>query len=415
MKINQKIQAQYSTVEGLYWMFAAAAFGFLTPVLKAKGYSDIDIGSLTAVKCVSNIFSQILITIFADRRASSIQLKYIIDALLLIGTAVTMAFYVCPSNMLVGILVFLAFGATINCIEPLIESIAIQFMNHGQHFSYTAARACGSFTWAVISIAIGVFADGCGAKNILLLEAGLAVLLFVAITAMEKVDLAYVGPKTERKPVKKEPAEEKVHTVWYLLRHYPNFTVFLLGTIFATLSYNMGNCFLIDVVRRAGGNNTHLGICEFVLAISEIPTAMLFMKMRRRLNLEKLLVVFTVSNTLKTAGTIFTNNIYVVIGSQAFEMLGFGLFYFCTIYFVRENLPQTDVVKANSLVAVGMTGIGASLGSAASGVIKTNLGLTSLLIIGTACGVLSTVVMATNLRRPKCAAFSAEKELPAET
>ena len=77
-------------------------------------------------------------------------------------------------------------------------------------------------------------------------------------------------------------------------------------------------------------------------------------------------------------------------------MFGFGLFYATSLFFVMENLPDSDVVKGVSFVTMVTSGIGAAAGSYLSGIILTALGLTNLLIISVVFGIFSIAVMVYN-------------------
>ena len=83
----------------------------------------------------------------------------------------------------------------------------------------------------------------------------------------------------------------------------------------------------------------------------------------------------------------------MVIGCQAFEMLGYGLSYALIVYFIIENLPAADVAKANSLIAVSTSGVGIAAGTLLSGWIKSQFGLTALLAAGSIAGLFSIAVM----------------------
>lgn len=392
-RIDKKVQVQYTLVQGVYWIFAAASTGFMTPILQGKGFSDVEVGILNADKCISMILFQMLLSTFCDKYARRLPLKYIIVGLGALGLLSTGIFYYAPLSFPGALVLFLALGASVNCIPTLIDSLSIQYMNHGQNVSYTFARGLGSFTWAVSSIFIGQFSNQYGAENIIRLQMVFLVILMGLVLCLAKVDFskAVTNLKTEEEEAKKE--NETVHGFWHLLTNYPKYAIFIFGCILGMMSYTMGNTFLINVVQRAGGNDFHFGVCQFVLAIAEVPTAMLFMRMKRRFRLERLMILFSVFNTLQTAGTIFADNVYHVIFCQAFEMFGFGLYYAAKVYFVKENLPDADVVKASSLITVATNGIGTASSMVLCGYIKSVLGLSALLWIGTILGILSVVVM----------------------
>lgn len=389
-KRDLKLQIMYCLSQGGYWLTAVVLGAFITPLLIRKGFSEYEIGVLTAVKCIATCVFQLMIASFADKYANKIQLKYIISGLLAIGFITSLAFYFTTPGFYVTLIVFVLFGIGITCTSSLIDSLSALFMNRGRKISYTVARACGSTTWAVASLLLGVFCTKYGENNLLLLQAVFLAFLIAVILLMEKV------PQADAGEIQQKSEDKNPHSTLYLLKKYPKYTIFVFGVLLASMCYNLSCSFLIKVIEACGGNQTHLGMAHFVLAVSEIPTALLFSKLRKFWKLDTMLIIFTVFNTLKALGILVSGNVWGIIGSQIFEMFGFGLFYATSLFFVMENLPDSDVVKGVSFVTMVTSGIGAAAGSYLSGIILTALGLTNLLIISVVFGIFSIAVMVYN-------------------
>lgn len=392
-EINRRIQIKYTLVQGTFWIFMAAFSGFMTPILQEKGFSDIQIGILNADKCISMMIFQTILSYICDKYAKYISLKYILSVLGFVGVIVIALFYYIPVNFFGALILFLLMGASVNCLSTIIDLVSIQYINHGQNISYTFARGAGSLTYALSSLPIGQFSNRYGADQILKLQILILSVLILLFLMLDRIDYSCHGTVDKINNAKEKKENETVHSIGYLLKNYPKYTLFLLGSVLALVSYKMGNTFLNDVVYRVGGNDFDFGICNFVLAIAEVPTAIVFMKLKQKFSLERLMIVFAVFNTLQTAGTIFATNRYMVIGCQAFEMLGYGLSYALIVYFIIENLPASDVAKANSLIAVSTSGVGIAAGTLLSGWIKSQFGLTALLVAGSIAGLFSIAVM----------------------
>lgn len=392
-KNNRKIQIKYTLVQGMFWIFMAAFSGFMTPVLQEKGFSDLQIGILSADRCVSMMIFQTVLSFLCDKYAKQLSLKYVLSCLGFVSLIVIFAFCYAPMNFGLALFLFFLMGASVNCLSTIIDLVSIQYINHGQTISYTFARGFGSLTYAISSLPIGQFSNRYGAANILKIQVVVLIILIILFLWLDKID--YEHEVTNRKGATQEEKieNETVHGMGYLLKNYPKYTLYLIGSILALMSYKMGNTFLNDVVYRVGGNDFHFGICNFTLAIVEVPTAIVFMRLKKKFSLEKLMIVFAVFNTFQTAGTIFATNIYMVIFCQTFEMLGFGLSYALTVYFVIENLPSSDVAKGNSFISVCTGGVGIAAGTLLSGWIKEQMGLTALLICGSIAGLCSIIVM----------------------
>lgn len=182
------------------------------------------------------------------------------------------------------------------------------------------------------------------------------------------------------------------HTVSYLLMHYPAFTAFLIGSTVMFMGYNFGTTFLIDIFTSLGGSNTHYGISEFVMAISEVPSAVIILKLRRKIPIQWMMVCCAFFMTLKNLIPTYADNIAVVIAAQACEMLGLGLYYAGSIFFIEENLPQVDIVKGTMLVSVATVGIGEGIAAFFCGIIRRQIGLYGLMKTGTFTNALSIII-----------------------
>ena len=73
-------------------------------------------------------------------------------------------------------------------------------------------------------------------------------------------------------------------------------------------------------------------------------------------------------------------------------MLGLGLYYSGSIYFIEENLPKADIVKGATLVSVATVGIGEGIASLMCGMIRRQIGLYGLMKAGTLANALSIFI-----------------------
>lgn len=403
---EKKLTIKYAVLQGMYWMLAAVAMAYVTPLLEAKGFDSMEIGMLNAVKYTSVVVFQVLIASFSDKYAERVPLKYIIALLTVVSVGTAWVFWAVDMGFAGAVVIFILLGATINCISPLIDSLSIQYMNHGRKLNYTVSRACGSFTWAIFCVVVGVFADTFGVTHILLLQIGIAVLLLISNLVMDKVDFTWGKSASllqERCTIQEieavpEKREFQVHTAGYLLRYFPKYVLFLVACMFTFMGYNLNATFMIDVVQNLGGSHTDYGVAQFVLAMAEIPTALVFMKMKKYISIDKLMVCCSLFCTLRAAATTFAPSVLVLVLSQSLELLGLGIFYAGSVFFVMENLPEGDVVKGVSLINVATVGIGEAIASLLCGSIKAAFGLQALMVTSIFVSLIGVFVMLVMLR-----------------
>ena len=191
----------------------------------------------------------------------------------------------------------------------------------------------------------------------------------------------------------------EVHSCFYLLKHFPKYSLFLLGLVFVFAAYNMNSTFLIDWIEGMGGNHADYGMAQFVLAMAEIPVALVFYRIRGRVSIDKLMVVCAFFCFLRATATTFSGSVTLVILSQALELLGLSIYYVGTVYFVMDYLPQADAVKGASLINLAGMGLGEMAGSISCGLIKDAFGLRNLMLLSSGVGLVGVVVMVWMWRR----------------
>lgn len=346
-KKNAKLNIKYAILQMMFWTCAASAYAYLTQMLQYKGFTDGQIGVINAVKLFSTVVFQIIIGVFSDRHAERIQLKYIISVLTVVALLLTSVFYEYKLSFVQTVTLFIGFGATFTCISPLIDSLSIKYMNDGRNINYPICRALG---------------------------------------ARERIAAANIT----------EIRKTEVHTAGYLLTTYPKYRWFLIGSAVMFMGYNVGTTFLINVFERLGGNNFHYGLAEFVMAVSEVPSAFLLIKFRKRISLDKIMLCCAVFMTFKNMFAAFSDNVWVIVISQGCEMLGFGLFYSGSVYLIEEMLSPADVVKGMSLINAFTVGAGEGIGALLCGWINSRYGLTVLMdssVVISAVSIVCIVIM----------------------
>ncbi len=376
---NRVLNIKYAILQMMFWTCAASAYAYLTQMLQYKGFAEDQIGVINAVKLFATVVFQIVIGAFSDRYASKISLRHIIAVLTFAAFVLTFVFYQYKLTFVQTIFLFVGFGATFTCISPLIDSLSIQYMNGGRNINYPMCRAAGSCAWAVACVLFGIFCDAYDANRLLILQMLFTGLMLVAALVSDSTN-EFISRQTiydETDAASKKSTE--VHTTGYLLTRYPKYRWFLIGSAVMFMGYNVGTTFLINVFERLGGSNFHYGTAEFIMAISEVPSAFLLIKFRKRISLDKIMLCCAVFMTFKNMFAAFSDSVWVIIISQSCEMLGFGLFYSGSVYLVEEMLSPADVVKGMSLINAFTVGAGEGIGALLCGWLNSRYGLTVLM------------------------------------
>lgn len=388
---SKSLNIRYFVLQVLFWGAAVVIYAYMTQILEHKGYSKVEIGVLGGVKLFVGVFFQLWIGPFADRHVYSIPLKYIITILSIISAVLTLCLYLIPHNFVLMIFVFAGFGISFLTVSPLIDSMSLLYTNHGQNVNFAKGRMGGSISWALLCVFAGIYCDkvGLGSFPIFGVVLSLIMAIFAATMDWDSICIENSQKKSDSNSVE----GINPHSTSYLLRNYPIFSVFLIGSAVMFMGYCYGSVFLIDIFTGLGGNNTHYGISEFVLAISEVPSAFIVLKCRKKVSMKWVMLCCAIFMTLKNLFPTYTDHIWVVIAAQACEMLGFGLFYAGGMYLVEELIPPEDMIKATTMISVATVGIGEGIASVTCGMIRQGVDLYGLMKVSTLVNAIAILII----------------------
>lgn len=390
---EKRLNIHYSLILGAYWMIFAVSSIFIVPLLRLKGFDDSQIGILIAIRSISAITVSPLIATYSDRHPKR-QLKYILMLLLIINIINTFIFQFCHMNYMGAILIFIILGATTNTMPPLHSSMAMKFNENGKRLVYSIGRGTGSISYAVISLILGQFVSSDNYSASLYIQIGLDIFSLICIMLFPKYKVSDIKEVNNIKSKNKNVKEtEIVHSNIYLIRNYKNFTVFLIASVFVFVGYSMCNSFMIDIIMSRGGTNADMGISCFILGAAELPTAILFPKLKIRFGTKRLLEISAVFALVKMLFLYMTPNVLCVFFSQTIQMLGNGLYWPTSVFYVNEVISGKDQVKGQSLTNIASVNIGAVLGSVVSGKLLCYFNINSVILFGCICTFIGVIFM----------------------
>lgn len=371
----KKLRVHYALIQSVYWMIQAIFMVFIVPLLRDRGFDNGQIGILLAVRSFSCIIFQPVVAAFADRHAKSIPLKYIISLIVAISFISTFLFWRIHFGFLGSCIIFGFLGATITALSPLYNSLAMQFLGIGKDLKYSIARGFGSIAYAIMCIILGFMVDGLGVESTMCAQAVMLIVSFVLIISFTVCPVAATESVILEKP----------HSTWHLISHNKGYTIFLIASVMLFTGNNMTTSFLVDVVDKLGGTNADVGYCQFVLAAVEFPMALCFMRLKNRIGTDGIMKICALFIWVKIIGILLAPNIPALIAVHAFQMLGAGLYWSGSVYYVNENVEDIDRIKGQSLMAIFSTGIGSGVGSLISGWVSKNYGIDALVLSGAVC------------------------------
>lgn len=377
------LRIHYAVIESVYWIINAIFMVFIVPLLRNRGFDNGQIGILLAVRSFSCIALQPMVASFADKHEETISLKYIIAVIVAVSLATSLLFYKIHFGFWESAIIFAFLGASITALTPLYTSLAMQYLSAGYDLKFSIARGCGSIAYALCCILLGYVVDYQGVEMTLVFQIVMLVISFIIILTFRDCPSSKEKRKEDSNP----------NSTWYVLANNRGFSFFLLASVLLFVGNNMTTSFLVDVVTKLGGTNTDVGYCQFVLAAIEFPMALFFIRMKKRVGTLNIMRICAVFIFVKIMGILFAPNIPVLISVHAFQMLGAGLYWSGSVYYVNENVSGKDKIKGQSLMAIFSTGVGSGVGSLISGWISQRYNIDILVMTGAACSLVGVVIM----------------------
>jgi len=374
-----------------FWAMFATICAYQAALLRQRGFSNGQVGIILSVRCLAGIFCQPLLGGFADRHPW-VPLRRIVVLSMLTAFAAGLWLLLQP-GMGYGatLFVFAVIGGLELSSYPLMDAMAIQYINAGVPIRYSLGRGIGSMAYALVCVWLGFQVGRWGVESVLVIHSALVVLETALVAA-------YPAFPAERLTVREE---ERPQSAVSLLRSHPAFALMLAAVFFEMTGVLPLSNFLVNVVESRGGESTQLGIALFLMGGFELPAAFLFPKLLRRLGSGRLLVVSALFCALKGAGLLLACNFAAVLAVQPLQMLGYGLFTPASVYFVNESVPSADRVRGQTLMMVASNGLGGVAGSAAAGRLLDAAGVNGMLVFCIACCVVSIALSTAAIRGKK--------------
>lgn len=380
----RRLDGHYIAMQMGFWAMYAAICAYQAALLQERGFTNSQAGIVIAVRCLAGIVCQPLLGGLADRRPD-IPLRRIVGLSLAVSLGAGICLLLFPEMGLGGTLaVFAVLGALEISSYPLMDAMAIQFINAGMPIRYSLGRGLGSLAYAVVCVFLGLQVRHLGVETTLVTHAGLMALEIILV-------VTYPAFPAEAGTALKA---EKPRSIPALLKYSPRFTLTLAGVLCGLTAVMPLSNFLVNIVESRGGESADLGVALFLMAGFELPAAVLFPKLMRRLGSRRILLLSMVFMLGKGAALLAARNLAGVLLAQPLQMLGYGLFTPASVYFVNESVPPADRVQGQTVMMVASNGLGGMLGSLLAGRLLDLGGVTMMLCFCMASGAAAVILCA---------------------
>lgn len=135
--------------------------------------------------------------------------------------------------------------------------------------------------------------------------------------------------------------------------------------------------------------------------MSELPAALFYRKLEKKFGICNLVMMSAVFGVIKMIAMYLSPNVFCICLAQTLQILGNGLYWQASVYYVKAVIPEADQVKGQSLTTVFSVNIGAILGSICSGQMMQHFDVNGLLLFGIVCCLIGAMIMRVSIQQSR--------------
>ncbi|SHO49183.1 MFS transporter [Anaerocolumna xylanovorans] len=400
--IAKRLTLKFGFIQSSYWISQCAINSFAAVYLHAKHFENTQIGFILSFAAILSMLFQPLVASFADK-SKKITLRYMMLTLMFMVLGLGLLLYLLPNSFLFITVIYILINAIEYTLNPLFNSLAMEYMNQGVPMNYGLGRGIGSIAFAVMSLALGFFVDTFGADVIL--PVFLLCYLFVIFSTCLFEEKLPAFSKEQKvlfgitEPSGKETEKESSSLLAFFVSHKA-FMVMLLGIAMLFYSHILINTFLINIMENVGGGSSDMGLSLSIAATLELPTMALFILIVRKVKGSTLIKISALFFTVKSLLTMMAANVALVHVSMSLQLLSFALFTPASIYYVNDLIEKENRVKGQSMLGVANIGIAGTLANLTGGRLLDTYGVEKMLLVGTVVTAIGFILICFSVREP---------------
>lgn len=376
MKILEKVQVkhQYSVIQALYWMTSCALAGYAAVYLQDRGLSNTLIGvTVGGAACLSMVIQPLAAQVVES--ISGLTVKKVIQALIVMMAVMFGVLTVIPVPVAGVVILYMGMNTLNYCMPPMLSAMGMEFINRGYYLNFGLSRGLGSISYAVCAAVLGIVIDRFFPGVLGYIYVVLAILLFLAVSAMK--DLEAEEPTFQQEIVEREKKPEE--SIWKTVCKNKTFLCLMIGFCLANMNNAAIATYTVNIIKNLGGSDTVLGFANFVSAASEMPVMLLFGYFMKKGNCIRLLKVSAVFFLIKPLVLVFANALPLVILGLGLQGLSFGLFTPAAVYYVNSTLISEQRVKGQAIFSTITAGAATCGGNVLGGWLQDAFGLQTML------------------------------------
>ncbi|MGP1569625.1 MAG: MFS transporter [Eubacteriales bacterium] len=378
---------EYSSLQGMYFMYYAPIYSFAAAFLLSKNLSNSQIGLIVAL---GNIFGVLAITFLAnlaDKLGSKGTLK-IGMTVAFITFALTLALLFPMLHILIISLIFILAIALQTSLQPLISALSFKLSSDSAHVSFGFARSMGSLSYSLICIILGSAVDSLGTNAIPVSGSIIAALMFFSFLSIYKTGMYY---KIFDNTANTKHLSKNGGLFIFIKKNRP-FVVLCIGVIALFFSNGILNSFLLQIVKNVGGTGKDLGYIFAFMAFLEIPTLIFFDKINKIFKYESMLRLSAICFTIKIGICTVAKNVTLLYVAHFLQPVAFALFLPAMVHYIDKIMNDEDAVKGQGLFTLAVT-VSSILAGMLGGFLLDEFSVFAMNLFSTICGLIGTAII----------------------
>jgi len=402
-KTYRQLTIKYAFLQSTFWIGQCIIYSFAAVYLQYKNFNNTQIGIVLSLSSILSIIMQPAVSAFADKSKKK-TVRNIILSIILIVIALAVILNIWSNSFILIASIYVLINALQITLIPLLNSIALEFMNNGYPFNFGLARGTGSVAFAVTSFFLGHAISRFSAAIILPLFLISNVLFFLAAYIyrikgfkMEQKDSVAIDSNgtsaISSKSSSSDSTSEQPASILGFFIKYKRFTLLLIGVAMAFYSHSLINTYLINIIENVGGDSADMGLSLTIAAGLELPMMAAFTIIVRKVKCGKLIRLSGFFFLLKALAIWIAPNVMAIHFSQALQMLSFALFTPASVYYVNSIINEEDRNKGQAMLGVATVGVAGTIANISGGKLLDISGVSNMLMLGTIVAFIGFIVI----------------------
>jgi len=356
-----KLNAEYASTFGAYWMIYGITGSFASVFMLAKGYDNMHIGLTLAA---ANLLALVLQPFVSDHMDKAKGIR-IIDAsvwmtllMMLIGTGYFV--FTGGSFMLAAVIVLIL--AIHALLQPLLNALAFRLSESGTNVNFGIGRAGGSLGFSAILAVLGTLVEKKGVMTVpVCAEAACALLIALlfltkcSFNRIKNANAAEIAGKAEGSLSAAGTNDDERIDLKAFIRRNKYFFIMNLGISGLLFSNAVLSNYMAQIAGGVGGTTEQVGRILSLMAFLEMPTMIFIGVIRKHFTSRTLIKIASVGFTGKILVCWLAGSVGVLYAAQAFQLVAFALIMPSMVYYVNEIMSPGEAVKGQSLFTMMFT------------------------------------------------------------